>query len=111
MLKKFHRIAVLKGEASNNPFANFRLGREETIKNWLTEDELQKLHNLLETGDITEAVKNTLRHFLFSCYTGIRFGDKKKMTDQHVVNDRLSMQTNKTKKISLFLLMVKRKAC
>jgi len=97
-IKKFHRIAQLKGEVNNNPFANFKLGREETVKNWLTEIELNKLHGLLEGDKITDAVKNTLRHFLFSCYTGIRFGDKKKMTEQHVADDRLSIQTNKTKK-------------
>lgn len=104
-IKKFHRIAQLKGEVKDNPFANFKLEREDTERNWLNETELQRLHEILDeklvtekTKELTEAVKNTLRHFLFSCYTGLRFGDSKKKSAENIVNERLSMKTSKTGK-------------
>jgi site-specific recombinase XerD len=118
-IKKFYRVALLKGEATGNPFLHFPLEREETNKNWLTERELGRLHALLEkdtltmseilqsdkekkaTGAdkrITDGQKNTLRHFLFSCYTGLRFGDHKQLSEKHVIEERLMMKTGKTGK-------------
>jgi len=105
-IKKFYRLAVIKGEAKGDPFAHFPLEREDTERNWLEEHELQRLHDILDgnvtsekTKELTEAVKNSLRHFLFSCYTGIRFGDSKKKNEEHVINDRLAMKTTKTGKV------------
>jgi site-specific recombinase XerD len=119
VIKKFYRIALLKGEATGNPFLHFPLEREITNRNWLTEKELGRLHSLLEkdsltmseilqsvekkkeTGAnkrITDGQKNTLRHFLFSCYTGLRFGDNKELCEKHVIEERLMMKTGKTGK-------------
>lgn len=97
-IKKFYRIAVLKGFAKGNPFENFRFTRQETVKAWLTKDELLKLFELLKTDKITEAVKNTLRHFLFSCFCGIRFGDKINFNQSNVVDGRIQIKTSKTGK-------------
>ena len=97
-IKKFYRIAVMKGLAKGNPFENFRLAKEETVKAWLTKDELLKLLDLLKTDKITEAVKNTLRHFLFSCFCGIRFGDKLMFNESNVVDGRIQLKTSKTGK-------------
>lgn len=97
-IKKFYRIAVLKGLAKGNPFENFKLTKEETVKAWLTKEELLRLFELLTTEKITEAVKNTLRHFLFSCFCGIRFGDKVIFNQSNVVDGRIQMKTSKTGK-------------
>lgn len=94
-IRKLHKIAVTQGRAKGNPFANFPLTREETNRDWNTQDELQKLFDLLKTDKISDAVKNTLRHYLFSCFTGLRFGDKKIFSEEHIVNDRLQLRTSK----------------
>lgn len=94
-IKKLHKIAVRDGLAKGNPFKDFALKREETNRNWNTQDELIALFDLLETGKISEAVKNTLRHYLFSCFSGLRFGDKKLFNESHIVNDRLKLKTSK----------------
>ena len=107
MIKKFYRIAVIKGMAKGNPFANFKLKKEDTLREFLNKDELLLLHKLLadeitnENGEqvkVTNAVKNTLRHFLFCCYTGIRLGDKKAFSAENIEDGRVKLRTNKTGK-------------
>lgn len=97
-IKKFHRLAVIRGLAKGNPFENFRLEKEETIKAWLTKEDLKALTAILDSDKISAAEANTLRHFLFSCYTGIRFGDKKDFRADNVVDGRIVMVQNKTGK-------------
>jgi site-specific recombinase XerD len=97
-IKKFYRAAVIKGQAKGNPFEHFRLDKEETVKAWLTRDELSRLRDLLDTKRITDAEKNTLRHFLFCCFTGIRFGDKRSFSQQNIVDGRIHLRTSKTGK-------------
>ncbi|MBS1489687.1 MAG: site-specific integrase [Bacteroidetes bacterium] len=97
-IKKFYRIAVLKGKAKGNPFENFKLSTEETVRAWLTKEELLSLYELLKGEEISEAIKNTLRHFLFSCFTGLRFGDKVQFNDSNIVDGRIQLKTSKTGK-------------
>ncbi len=103
-IKKFYRMAVIKGLATGNPFANFKLEKEDTLREWLNKDELKLLHALLndnytnkkdEPVRISEAVKNTLRHFLFCCYTGLRLGDKKIFGPEHIEDNRIKLRTSK----------------
>ena len=106
-IKKFYKLAVIKGLAKGNPFENFKLEKEETVRAWLTKEELQKLFDLMngklldDNGQpimLTDAVKNTLQHFMFSCFTGIRFGDKKRFDATNIVDGRIHMKTSKTGK-------------
>jgi len=105
-IKKFHKLAVIKGFAKGNPFENFRLEKEKTVKAWLTKEDLKKLHDLLndkvdgklldEDKRIKEKEKNTLNHFLFTCYCGIRFGDKVAFDESNIVDGRIVIRQNKT---------------
>lgn len=131
-IKKFWFIAIAKGEVTTNPFKNFSLSTEETIKNWHPREELLKLDNLLKmeglasdvadrindllkNGSLTtketnafkhflkiqaisDAIRYNLAHYLFSCFSGLRLGDKRIFTDKNVVNDRISVKTSKTGK-------------
>lgn len=97
-IKKFHRLAVIKGLASGNPFEQFTMEKEETVKSWLNREELIALESLIGTDKITGAEKNTLRHFLFSCYSGIRFGDKQVFNETNVVDGRIHLRQRKTSK-------------
>jgi len=96
VIKKFYRIAVSKGYAKGNPFENFVMETEDTVRSWLMREELKKLGSLLEGDKITDAEKNTLRHFLFSCYSGIRFGDKKAFNADYVVDGKIQFRQGKT---------------
>ena len=103
-IKKFWHIALTKGEVKSNPFKDFKLQTEETQRNWNPKAELLKLYDLLNDRVptdkiVTEAVKNTLRHYLFSCFTGLRFGDKKLFGNVNIVDDRIQLKTSKTGKI------------
>lgn len=107
-IKKFYRLAIVKGIAKGNPFENFKLEKEETTKAWLNKEELNMLYSLslntyknkdgnIET--ITDAERNSLRHFLFSCFTGIRFGDKLSFDVNNIVDGRIQLKTSKTGKL------------
>jgi site-specific recombinase XerD len=107
-IKKFYRLAVVRGVAKGNPFENFKLEKEETTKAWLTKEELNMLYSLSmdaytdkdgKSISITDAEKNSLRHFLFSCFTGIRFGDKLSFNSTHIIDGRIQLKTSKTGKI------------
>lgn len=97
-VKKFYRKAVVHGKASGNPFSSFKLKKEATTKEWLTKEELRLLFDLLGTNKITEAKKNTLRHFLFACFTGLRFSDKRLFAQTDIQEDNIVMKTQKTGK-------------
>jgi site-specific recombinase XerD len=94
-LKKFYRKAIEKNKVSANPFKTFALRKEETTKDWLTKDELIVLFDLLKKESISEAVKNTLRHFLFCCFTGLRFGDKRDFGKVNIQEGRILLKTSK----------------
>jgi len=103
VIKKFHRLDVVKGLAAGNPFEQISMEKEETIKAWCTREELLALENLLagripNADKITDAEKNTLRHFLFSCYCGIRFGDKQVFNETNIVDGRIQLRQRKTSK-------------
>ncbi|MCZ8020237.1 MAG: tyrosine-type recombinase/integrase [Cyclobacteriaceae bacterium] len=102
-IKKFYRLAVVKNLAKGNPFENFKMEKEDVVKDWLTKDELQKLYRIAfhKHDTLTAVQQNTLRHFLFCCFTGIRFGDKLKFSTDHIVDGRIQLKTNKTGKTVL----------
>lgn len=65
----------------------------------VTEDERRHLRYFIKSGKISEAVKANLRHYLYSCFSGLRFGDKQLFNDNNIVNDRMQLRQSKTGKV------------
>lgn len=66
----------------------------------LTKEELKKAIYLYHEGHLSEASLQTLRCFLFSCFTGLRYGDVARLTQDHIIGDYLVLVPEKTKKTS-----------
>jgi site-specific recombinase XerD len=56
-----------------NPYENFKLKQESTIRSYLTEDELVKIQSYNFKSNLSLDKVRDL--FVFSCYTGLRFSD------------------------------------
>ena len=76
-LKKGVRQAQCLGLISNDPFQSFKIKTERTDRGYLTEDELLRMgaHEMpsKRLGVVRDA-------FLFSCFTGLSYGDVCKLT-------------------------------
>lgn len=76
-LKKVLRQAQCLGLISNDPFQSFKIKTERTDRGYLTEDELLHMgaHEMpsKRLGVVRDA-------FLFSCFTGLSYGDVCKLT-------------------------------
>lgn len=93
-LKDINAYMNLAKEEDNipcvNPFANGFSNREVgTDVDAITLDELKRLHAYYNSEEIPLSHRMVLGQFLFSCYTGLRISDLKRITIENVVNDTL----------------------
>ena len=100
--KKFLKIAIDKGLFSRdaNPYLQFKAKKENTKKDFLTLTELKMFENMDVSIDPSLHLIKIM--FLFSCYTGLRYSDVKKVSknDFDVEGDiyKLRLKAKKTKK-------------
>lgn len=89
------RIGIMKKNDSDN----YRIKQIGSSREFLTSDELLLLHEYLG-ATTNEKLKNVLRYFLFSCYTGLRFQNVEKlrfcdiMNHSVFINDPLAVKNN-----------------
>lgn len=96
-VRKFLYVAIAKKITDNNPFKNYGLKEERRPQiRHLTNEDFQKIKAYF--NEINEKHKHyrTLKSFIFSCYTGLRYGDAKKLTLNDTLNNVVSMQMEKT---------------
>lgn len=82
--------AIHAGYIESNPFANIKIKSPKPIKNFLTLDEIKLVMNAECTH---EAVQ---RAFIFSIFTGLRYGDIAKLDYSMLQDGYLIFQQNKT---------------
>jgi len=70
----------------------------EGKKEALSHAELKKAIYLYQEGYLPEHLHKSLRCFLFSCFTGLRYGDVKKLSPDQIVGKYLMVLPEKTKK-------------
>lgn len=99
-LKVFRRLineAVREDllEPAQNPFLKFRLRLEKTSKQYLTEEELQKVEGLeLEEGSLKGHHRNM---YVFACYAGgLRISDLLLLRWRNFDGERVALGTRKT---------------
>jgi len=91
-LKTIFKEAVRRGLLEKNPAEHVKNVKiNQTFKDYLTIDEVQKLKN---TDCKSDEVK---RAFLFSCNTGLRFSDLKNLTYDKIIDKTLLFEQQKTK--------------
>lgn len=74
--------AIAEGILTADPFAGYEPERPERQQKYLTREELDSLMNTPLTLPKHYLIRDL---FLFSCYTGIPYGDMRKLTDEDIV--------------------------
>lgn len=96
-VKKFVNIALDKKIMFTDPYRTFKVKRIQANRHHLSFEELRKLIDIEVNGNLTLSNKNTLRAFLFSCYTGVRLSDCSELDSKAVINNVLTFLPLKTK--------------
>jgi integrase len=81
MLRKIVRAAFLNNWINVDPFLNFKLKSFQGERKYLTDGELKKIVDKKFTIERMNKIKDV---FLFSCYTGIAYGDLQVLTPQDI---------------------------
>ncbi|NJO92532.1 MAG: hypothetical protein HC831_28875 [Chloroflexia bacterium] len=71
MLRRFLNLARKEGLIKAYPFDHFKFKPEETVPDFLLENELDMLVETFEKGELSDPVARTTANFLFSCMTGV----------------------------------------
>ena len=71
--------AISQKIISENIFERFTIKSEPGHRESLNDKELKELEDLLVKGTGIKYLDNVLRYFLFTCYTGLRYQDLKKL--------------------------------
>lgn len=74
--RKIVGICIKNNWLSNDPFYGYKMSKKEVVRDFLTEDEL----NRLATKDFGNERLNQVRDiFIFSCFTGLAYIDAKRL--------------------------------
>ena len=85
-LKIYTNLALRNKIITDNPFAGIPIRRPAGERTFLMPEELQSLVNLYAKLTLPENHQRVLRYFLFSCFTGLRISDLKKVKPENIVN-------------------------
>lgn len=97
VIKAYLNIAVRKRIIHDNPFQYIKIKRISPDRVFLNEDELKKFIDLYKKCWLHHGLQKVLRHYLFSCFTGLRLSDIKRIQHQDVINNILIFAPQKTK--------------
>lgn len=79
--RKVMGIAVRDGMIDKDPFASFKISWEKTEREFLSQDELQKIEDKGFSVDRLNHIKDI---FLFACYTGMAYIDISNLRASHI---------------------------
>jgi len=96
-LRTFVNVAMRYGFIKNNPFKYIAIKKVDGKRDFLTAEELNKLNAAYFSDEVTDMkVKEILRYFLFSCYTGLRYSDLKSLKMSSIKGNSLQINMHKT---------------
>jgi len=80
--KKMINLAIKLEWLEKSPFQNYKMKFEKNERQFLSERELKMVEETYFRSESLERVKDM---FLFSCYTGLTYGELKVLTKDHIV--------------------------
>ena len=86
--RKIVNRCIKNGWLIRDPFFGFKMTKKEVVPEFLTEHELNKVANKQFSSERLTQVRDV---FLFCCYTGLTFGDVKKLVRSEI---RIGMDNN-----------------
>jgi site-specific recombinase XerD len=88
-LRKTVKRAINKGVISRNPFSGYVPDQPQTVRKWLSNEEIEKIM----TSPITHPGISFVRDmFVFGCFTGLSYIDIKNLRDEWIVTDTAGNQ-------------------
>ncbi len=86
------------GIITANPFDKVKIGRAYTRRGFLTMRELKNLYLNFEDryNILTKTERDTMRVFLFSCFTGLRYSDLRSLDANEIFDWKIRKQMHKT---------------
>jgi integrase len=83
-----------------SPFKYYKVKRNETRPEFLSEDELLLLEELYKKNCLQENLQKVLRWFLFSCATGVRISDIRRIKYENIDKFLLRFKPLKTENVN-----------
>ena len=99
-LKQFVKLAKKKGLIGDDPFEDIKVSKKSDDAIFLLERELTDLCEVYSNPILSLNERRVLRYFLFSCFTGLRLVDVKRITKDNLIENSLVFVPEKTKKKS-----------
>ena len=98
VLRVFCNKMKVDGVIKTDPFENVKVGRAYSHRGFLTLRELKKLYlNYTDAQHVlTRAEDDVMRVFLFSCFTGLRYGDLRTLDSSEIFDWKIRKQMHKT---------------
>ena len=88
-----------------DPLVDIRVKEIPGQKKHLTATELEVLEKLYKENSLPGSLQQTLRYFLFSCYTALRYSDVVKLKSNEIINGNVFTTQEKTdKKVTVPLI-------
>jgi site-specific recombinase XerD len=97
VVRFYHLRARKEGLAVGNPFADVHARCTVPNREYLNEKEVSNLVRMYKSNELPYGQQNVLRYFLFSCFTGLRFGDVEQFSKQHIMTNTIVLQMRKTR--------------
>ncbi|WP_191908953.1 tyrosine-type recombinase/integrase [Larkinella humicola] len=88
-VRTYVKLALDDKNVFDDPFKIVKVSKPESYPNALTEDQLLRLLALFEDNKTADNWQKVLRHFLFSCFTGLRISDAKAVSHENIKDDWL----------------------
>lgn len=98
--KKYLHIANKKGIATNLKFDDIKIPATQSQRTFLDKAEIKRMFKYWESEWIKETHKFILDKFLFSCFTSLRISDIQTITRDHIIDNYLIYNSQKTGKFN-----------
>ena len=100
VIKVYTQIALEREKLKKNPFENLKIKAQHVDIVFLTQDELNVLVKKYKKANFAVKYQETLRRYLFSCFTGIRISDSLALTYDNILENTLILKPQKTKELN-----------
>jgi site-specific recombinase XerD len=97
--KKYLNVALDRGIKVSLNSSDIKRPNFKSHRTFLMPDEINTLYKYWNSDFVNEMHKNILSKFLFSCFTGLRISDIKKIEADNIIGDYLVFVAEKTGKL------------
>jgi len=105
--RKYVNLALREGYTFKLKPSEIKVKSSISMRTFLTKEELKRMYLYFYSDECYGAQKDSLRRFLFSCYTGLRISDINTIEKKNIEGDVIFFQSKKAKKLQRFVLSKK----